>query len=110
MLQPSESPSSLYQSPGDQSIQNQHYQQIPSTGLQGSSHGETAGVDSGQQAKRTIWRWITTKELIFIFLACSIGAALFQTKDSVIFDLAWHERMDISLYQNGKFPTENEKL
>lgn len=90
----------------------QQYQQTMST----AHHGAVQGVnvdrtrDDSRQTRRTIWRWINTKELIFIFLACSIGAALFQTKDSVIFELAWQEKIDISHYQNNQFPTESEKL
>lgn len=31
----------------------------------------------------SIWKWISLRELVFIFAACSVGAALFQPRDDV---------------------------
>lgn len=40
--------------------------------------------EEGKRPKRTtIWKWISVRELVFVFVACSVGAALFQTKDNV---------------------------
>ena len=31
----------------------------------------------------SIWKWISLREVVFVFAACSVGAALFQTRDNV---------------------------
>lgn len=48
--------------------------------------------------------------MVFVFLACCVGAVLFQTKDSVVFELSWQEKLDAYLYRNSKFPMNDEKL
>jgi hypothetical protein len=50
------------------------------------------------------------KEVVFVFLVCSIGAALFRVRDVAVFQLAWEERLSPLLYRNGKFPLTSEKL
>lgn len=57
-----------------------------------------------------LWRWISMREVVFIFLACSVGAALFQTRDNLQFELAWQEDLDVKLYKNSMFPFGDEKL
>ena len=58
----------------------------------------------------SLWKWVSLKEVVFVFLACSIGAALFRVRDSTMFQLAWEKKLDPLLYRNGKFPLPNEKL
>lgn len=42
------------------------------------------GREEGRKTESvSIWRWISVRELVFIFAACSVGAALFQTRDNV---------------------------
>ena len=50
------------------------------------------------------------KEVMFVFLACSIAAALFRVRDSAVFHLAWEEKIDLLQYHNGQFPLTSEKL
>ena len=54
--------------------------------------------------------WVTKKELLFVFLACSLAAGLLRTRDTVVVEQAWREKIDVSLYRSGKFPLEDEKL
>ena len=74
--------------------------------------GDAGGLSSGSQRSErpSLWKWVSLKEVVFIFLACSIGAALFRVRDSSMFQLAWEEKLDTLLYRNGKFPLNNEKL
>lgn len=37
----------------------------------------------GRRQVGSLWRWISLRELVFIFVACSVGAALFRTRDNV---------------------------
>ena len=74
----------------------------------GQVHGQ--GGQRVSEREGTLWRWISVKELVFIFLACSVGAALFRSRDSLNFDLAWQEPLDTRLYHNSKFPFAEEKL
>ena len=40
--------------------------------------------EEGKKPKRAaIWKWVSVRELVFVFAACSVGAALFQTRDNV---------------------------
>ena len=54
--------------------------------------------------------WVTKKELLFVFLACSLAAGLLRTRDTVVVEQAWREKIDVSLYRSGRFPLEDEKL
>ena len=90
--------------------------ETPSVNLQAgvspASHVMQVHGQGGKAAERegTLWRWISAKELVFIFLACSVGAALFRSRDNLGFEVAWQEPLDTKLYLNSKFPYENEKL
>ncbi len=64
----------------------------------------------GAREKATIWKWISAREVVFVFLTCSVGAALFRARDAVRFELSWHHILDTSLYKNGRFPFGDEKL
>ena len=76
--------------------------------------GGGAGVVGSERPNRaqrpSLWKWVSMKEVVFIFLACSIAAALFRVRDATMFQLAWEEKMDTQLYRNGKFPLNSEKL
>lgn len=42
------------------------------------------GREEGRKTERgNIWKWISLREMVFIFTACSVGAALFQNKDNI---------------------------
>lgn len=64
----------------------------------------------GAREKHTIWKWISAKELVFIFLICSVGAALFRSRDNLRFVLSWQHVLDKGMYANGRFPFGEEKL
>lgn len=53
---------------------------------------------------------MTKKELIFIFVACSLAAGLLRTRDTVTVESVWRQSIDPRLYSNGRFPEEGEKL
>ena len=55
----------------------------PARPAEGFSLPEERREDSKRTEKTSIWRWISVRELVFIFVACSVGAALFQTQDDV---------------------------
>ena len=44
---------------------------------------EHRGEEKRKTERPTIWKWISLRELLFIFAACSVGAALFQAQDDV---------------------------
>ena len=73
-------------------------------GSQNVQHIEKEKQGSG------VWKWITVREFIFVLLACSVGAALFRTRDSLNLERSWQERLDPMLYRNSKFPFGDEKL
>lgn len=79
-------------------------------GVPHSSQVHGQGGRTVSEREGTLWRWISVKELVFIFLACSVGAALFRSRDNLNFDLAWQEPLDTKLYRNSKFPFDEEKL
>ena len=62
------------------------------------------------QRDKQLWKWISFKELLFIFLACCVAAVLFQSGDHSSFYLGWEVALDQNLYVNKKFPTETEKV
>lgn len=96
MLQPTETdPPPVNLQPGVPNISQVHHEQ--------SSRRVS-------EREGTLWRWISVKELVFIFLACSVGAALFGSRDSLNFELAWQEPLDTKLYHNSKFPFDEEKV
>jgi hypothetical protein len=82
----------------------------PARSSESLSLPEHRGEERRKAERSTIWKWISLRELLFIFAACSVGAALFQTRDDVRFVHAWSRNLDTSLYHNRKFPTENERL
>jgi hypothetical protein len=75
---------------------------LPEGGRERTERGKTESV--------SIWRWISVRELVFVFAACSIGAALFQARDNVRFVQAWTRDLDTSSYQNKKYPLEHETV
>ena len=56
------------------------------------------------------WKWVSVREVVFVFLVCSIGAALFRVRDTAMFQLSWEENINTLNYRNGKFPLTSEKL
>lgn len=82
-------------------------QQVPTSQL--GDQGAALSAKSGPQ-RPSLWKWVSMKEVVFVFLACSITAALFRVRDSATFNLAWEEKLDPLLYGNGKFPLNSEKL
>ena len=100
----------------------------PTYGMQGTSVSHTmsgtqqqqqlvgvggVGVTGSQRAppvRPSPLKWVSMKEVVFVFLVCSIAAALFRVRDSAVFQLAWEERLDPLHYRNGKFPLTSEKL
>ena len=65
-------------SPSDSPAQQQGLQEglsLPEGGREGFERKKSESVN--------IWRWISVRELVFVFAACSIGAALFRARDDV---------------------------
>ena len=106
MLQPTESPQSSPASiPTLQPQPQAQFYQQPGPGVVNLGLGA-----SGRRETPSLWKWISLREMVFVFLACCVGAVLFQTKDSVVFELSWQEKLDAYLYRNSKFPMNDEKL
>ncbi len=57
-----------------------------------------------------IKRLVTKRELLFVFVACILGAGLLRVRDSAAVSMVWKEKIDTALYQNGRFPSEGERL
>lgn len=61
-------------------------------------------------ARPSLWQWVTSKELIFVFVACCLGVFLFRTRDTFQLMPVWREKLDKSYYANLEFPLDSEKL
>ena len=57
--------------------------ETPVRSVEGLSLPEQVREEKRRPERPTIWRWISLRELVFIFAACSVGAALFQARDDV---------------------------
>lgn len=55
-------------------------------------------------------KWVSVKELVFVFLACSVVAVLLKNQDRLEFRVLWNESFSNEHYDNGKFPLEREKM
>lgn len=55
-------------------------------------------------------RLVTKRELLFVFIACTLAAGLLRTRDTAAVSMAWRETIDTGLYENGRFPEEGERL
>ena len=78
-----------------------------------SQLGDPQAALSGQTSRPqrpSLWKWVSMKEVVFVFLACSIAAVLFRVRDTAKFHLSWEVKLDPLLYRNEKFPMNNEKL
>ena len=100
MLQPSASPS-------------HYYHQAPA--VAGGDSQEpvspaTSQLSSQRAGAKGIWQWVTSKELLFVFVACCLGVFLFRTKDSFQLLPVWKEVLDKSHFANNEFPHNDEKL
>lgn len=60
-----------------------HPSESPARQQQGLNLPE-GGREEGRKTERgNIWKWVSLREMVFIFTACSVGAALFQARDNV---------------------------
>ena len=66
----------------------------PARSSESLSLPEHRGEERRKAERSTIWKWISLRELLFIFAACSVGAALFQTRD----DVRWVELQYCKVY------------
>lgn len=62
------------------------------------------------QKDSNIFKWVTYKELLFVFIGCCIAAMLIRSKDELDFSIVLNDKIDSSLYKNGKCPGRREKL
>ncbi len=60
--------------------------------------------------ENVVLKWVSLKELIFIFVACCVAAMLMRTRDNVDFNIVLQDTVNVQKYSNGKFPTRGEKL
>ena len=57
-----------------------------------------------------ILKWVTFKELFFVFVACSVVAMLIRTQDKLEFSLVLKDSLNTEHFQNRKFPVRGEKV
>ncbi len=55
-------------------------------------------------------RLVTKKELLFVLIACILAAGLLRTRDTAAVSIAWKQSIDTKLYENDRFPSEEERL
>ena len=60
--------------------------------------------------ERSLFKWVSLKELLFVFLACSIVAVLLRTQDILEFQPIWNNTLSTEQYKNQKFPVKGEKM
>lgn len=60
--------------------------------------------------ERSLFKWVSLKELLFVFLACSIVAVLLRTQDILEFQPIWNNTLSTAQYKNQKFPVKGEKM
>lgn len=58
----------------------------------------------------SILKWVTMKELVFVFFACNTVALLIRVQDRLEFSPVWNQSLKTEFYQNKKFPMNHEKL
>ena len=57
-----------------------------------------------------VFKWVSLKELVFVFVACNVMAALLHDKDRLEFKPVWNQSLSTDSYQNKKFPLQGEKM
>ena len=80
-------------------------------------HHPSPMASAGQQPPRqqdesidALLKWVSVKELLFVFLACSMAAVLLKNQDRLEFRVLWSQSFSNEYYENGKFPLEREKM
>lgn len=58
----------------------------------------------------SVLRWVSLKELVFVFLACNVVAALLRDNDRLEFKPVWNQSLTTERYSNRKFPLREEKV
>lgn len=57
----------------------------------------------------SVLRWVSLKELVFVFIACNVVAALIRDQDRLEFRPVWNQSLTTENYANKKFPLRGEK-
>ena len=57
-----------------------------------------------------VFKWVSLKELVFVFVACNVVAALLHDKDRLEFKPIWNQSLSTDSYLNKKFPLQGEKM
>ena len=71
---------------------------------------ETHERASPPNRKPSLFKWVSTTELVFVFMACTVAAVLLRTQDKLRFSLVWNDTLTMNSFGNKRFPTENEKM
>ena len=62
----------------------------------------------------SVFKWVSFKEILFLFVSCSVLAFLLRSQDTIQFKLVLNittgEDVARENYANQKFPLKNEKL
>ena len=58
----------------------------------------------------SILRWVTFKELVFVFIACNVVAGLLRVQDRLEFRAVWNHSLTTEHYSNKMFPHRMEKM
>ena len=82
----------------------QHHPSVSSAGIGG--HEERRPPE----LLEAVFKWVSLKELVFVFVACNVMAALLHDKDRLEFKPVWNQSLSANSYQNKKFPLQREKM
>ena len=67
-----------------------------------------------KMADVSVLKWVSFKEIIFLFVSCSVLSFLLRSQDTIQFKLVLNittvEGVARENYANQKFPLKNEKL
>ena len=89
-------------------MQRHPQQQLPGELQQQELQGE--GERKPTELVESVLRWVTFKELVFVFIACNVVAGLLRVQDRLEFKAVWNHSLSTEHYSNRKFPFRMEKM
>ena len=75
-----------------------------------SSHTSAPNQGRPETQDESLFKWVSLKELIFVFAACSIVVVLIRAQDQLDFNIVLTDNLSIHHYSNKKFPLRGEKM
>lgn len=87
-----------------------HQQQPLPGGLQQLHELQGESERKRPELIESVLRWVSFKELVFIFIACNVVAGLLRAQDRLEFRAVWNQSLSTEHYTNKKFPHRWEKM